>query len=294
MTEQKGPSGGRLLERGAQELSKAGVAEPRWEAELLLRHALGCSRESLLTHLAQAVPGEALGHFFQMIERRQGRVPLQYLTGEQEFWGLSMHVTPAVLIPRPETEGLIEQAEVELAGETHLRIADVGCGSGCVTIALASRFPEAELFGIDASPAALAVARENASRHQLLSRIEFWTGDLLTPFLERDETARLRAVVSNPPYIADADLDSLAPEVREHEPRLALSGGPSGLEVIERLIPQASASLEASGLLLLEIGQGQDGAVGEIVEAKGFRLSRIAPDLAGIPRVVVARKKLRE
>jgi release factor glutamine methyltransferase len=278
----------RLLERGASELKSAGVAEARFDAELLLRHALGCSRESLFARLEEPVSAEATGHFFQLIERRRGRVPIQHILGTQEFYGLTFRVTPAVLIPRPETEGIVEEVLKELGTRGRPRIADVGCGSGCIGIAIAREIPSAEIAAIDRSPAALAVARENARSHEVEDRMEFILGDLLEPLLQKKEP--VDAVVSNPPYVADDDLSRLEPEVSEHEPRIALAGGVSGVDVIGRLLTQTGDALAAGGLLFMEIGRGQDARVEELVEDAGLELVRFAPDLAGIPRVAVARK----
>jgi len=276
----------RLLERGAWELERVGVADSRIQAELLLRHALGCSRESLLARLHQPVPAEASGHFFQLVERRRGRVPVQYVVGTQEFYGLSFRVTPAVLIPRPESEGLVEEAVRELSDAHAPRIIDVGCGSGCIGIAIAHTLAEAELVAIDQSPAALAIARENALRHGVVSRIEFLEGDLLAPLQTRD----VDAIVSNPPYVPDDELDALEPEVSEHEPRQALSGGKDGVSVIERLLPEAGKALRHGGFFFMEIGHDQDERVKELVKKAGLEHLRTVSDLAGIPRIVGAKK----
>ena len=283
----------RRLERGASELRSTSVEGSRFEAELLLRHALGWSRESLLARLHEPVSAEAAGHYFQLVERRRGRVPIQHILGNQEFFGLSFRVTPAVLIPRPETEGVVEEALRELGGGSGtavaLRIADVGCGSGCIAIALARELSETHIVAIDISPAALAVARENAIRHEVDGRVELVLGDLLAPLLERG--SRVDAVVSNPPYVVDAEIESLAPEVSEHEPRTALAGGgDDGLSIVSRLLVQANEALKQGGLLFMEIGRGQDRRVAELTSDSSLELLRIVPDLAGIPRVVVARK----
>ncbi len=279
-------SAGRLLERGASELERVGVADSRVQAELLLRHALGCSRESLLARLHEPVPAEASGHFFQLVERRRGRVPVQYVVGTQEFYGLSFRVTPAVLIPRPESEGLVEEAVRELDDTHEPRIVDVGCGSGCIAVAIAHALAKAELVAIDRSPAALAIARENALHHDVASRIEFLEGDLLVPLQSGD----VDAIVSNPPYVPDDELDTLEPEVSEHEPRQALSGGKDGLSVIERLLPAADKARRRGGFLFMEIGHDQDERVRELVTKAGLEHLRTVPDLAGIPRIVVAKK----
>jgi len=281
----------RLLERGASELREAGVPEPRFEAEQLLRHALGCSREALFARLHEPAAAEAAGHYFHLLERRRGRVPIQHILGTQEFYGLSFRVTPSVLIPRPETEGVVDEALAELSQRSRSapRIADVGCGSGCIAIAIARERREAALLAIDASPTALAVARENAAAHGVDDRITFLHGDLLEPLLERGE--KLDLVVSNPPYVVDAEFFELAPEVKEHEPRMALAGGADGLSTITRLLDGVGAVLDAGGAVVMEIGKGQDPQVAERVLAAGLDLLRIVPDLAGIPRVVVARKR---
>jgi release factor glutamine methyltransferase len=284
------PSAGKLLERGASELRAAGVPDARLDAELLLRHALGCSREALFAHLHEPAAAEAAGHYFQLLERRRGRVPIQHILGTQDFYGLSFRVTPAVLIPRPETEGVVEEALGELSRRNAKapRVADVGCGSGCIAVTIARERPEVSVLAIDASAAAIAVARENASAHGVEGRITFVLGDLLEPLIERGE--RLDLLVSNPPYVVDAEIEGLAPEVREHEPRLALAGGADGLSAIHRLLDGVGDVLVEGGALVMEIGHGQDGSVKERVRSAGLELARIAKDLAGIPRVVVARK----
>ncbi len=281
-------SAGRLLERGASELERVHVADPRFQAELLLRHALGWSRESLLSRLHEPVPAEASGHFFQLIERRRGRVPVQYLVGSQEFYGLSLRVTPAVLIPRPETEGIVDEAIRVLADTPRPRIVDVGCGSGCIAIALAHTLPEAELLAIDASSAALAVARENSLVHGVAERIEFLEGDLLEPI--QGMSGKIDAIVSNPPYVPNDELGTLEPEVVDHEPRPALSGGKDGLCVIERLLPAVDETLRSGGFLCMEIGHDQDERVRELIQHTSLNHVRTVADLGGIPRIVIANK----
>ena len=291
MTTGSALSAHRLLERGASELREAGVSEARFEAELLLRHALGCTREALFARLHEPAGAEAAGHYFHLLERRRGRVPIQHILGTQEFYGLSFRVTPSVLIPRPETELVVDEALAELSARSKSAptIADVGCGSGCIAIAIARERPEATFLAIDASPSALAVARENATAHGVDERITFLHGDLLDPLVERGE--KLDLVVSNPPYVVDAELSDLAPEVKEHEPRMALAGGADGLATITRLLEGVGAVLDRGGVVVMEIGKGQDRHVAERVLSAGLDLLRIVPDLAGIPRVAVARKR---
>ena len=286
---QASPSAGRLLERGAQELERAGVSRSRWEAEVLLRQAMGCSRETLLADLAEPVEAEAAGYFFQLVDRRRGRVPLQYLLGSQEFWGLTFQVTPAVFIPRPETECLVEEA-IRRLGHRPVRVADVGCGSGCVAISIAASLPDSQLYAIDLSPAALAVAGENARRNEVSSRIEFLQGNLLHPLLDRSEPPLLDAVVSNPPYVPEPDLVGLQPEVKDHEPRLALAAGPDGLDVVRRLLPQAESLLVPGGFLLLEIGMGMENKVKSLLAETRLTWQTTVPDLQGFPRILVAQQ----
>lgn len=278
----------RLLERGANELERVSVADARFQAELLLRHALGWSREALLSRLHEPVPAEVSGHFFQLIERRRGHVPVQYVVGSQEFYGLSFRVTPAVLIPRPETEGIVDEAVKALRDRPSPRIVDVGCGSGCIAVALAHTLPEAEIVAIDSSPAALAVARENSLVHRVASRIEFLEGNLLEPI--RGERGKIDAIVTNPPYISDDELGTLEPEVVDHEPRQALSGGRDGLSVIERLLPEVDDTLRRGGLLYMEVGHDQDARVRALIERTSLEHVRTVADLRGIPRIVIARK----
>ena len=250
---------------------------------------MGCSRETLLADLGEPVEAEAAGYFFQLVERRRGRVPLQYLLGTQEFWGLTFQVTPAVFIPRPETEGLVEET-VRRVGDRAALIADIGCGSGCVAISIASSLPRSRVYAIDISPAALAVARDNAVRNGVGSRVDFLQGDLLQPLLSRDPSPVLDVVVSNPPYIPEVELQGLQPEIRDFEPRVALAAGPDGLDVVRRLLPQAENLLAPSGFFMLEIGMGMERRVKELLGETGLEWVTTAPDLQGFPRVVVAQK----
>jgi release factor glutamine methyltransferase len=284
------PSARKLLERGAQELERAGVDRSRWEAEVLLRQAIGCSRERLLADLGEPVDAEAAGYFFQLVDRRRGRVPLQYLLGSQEFWGLTFQVTPAVFIPRPETEGLVEET-IRRVEDRPARIADVGCGSGCVAISIAHSLPKSRVDAIDISPAALAVARDNAARNGVTDRIDFFVGDLLQPLLDRPDRHSLDVVASNPPYVPEVEVGGLQPEVRNFEPRVALTAGPDGLDVVRRLLPQAETLLTPGGYLMLEIGMGMEQKVKELLSETLLEWVTTAPDLQGFPRILVAQKE---
>jgi release factor glutamine methyltransferase len=259
-------------------------------AELLLMFTLGCDRAYLFAHPERELTSEEQTRYGEALEERSRGVPAQYITGHQEFWGMDFIVSPAVLIPRPETEHLIETV-LQLSAETHPRgrasppggltqIADVGTGSGCIALALAKEFPQAEIHATDTSPAALEVAHANAARHQLESRVRFHQTDLLEGF----DSGRFDFVVSNPPYVGDSEEDQVQLEVRKFEPRRAVFAGPTGLEVIKRLIPQARAALKPGGWLVLEIS----GTIADGVKPllRGWKQVQIRNDLQGLARIV--------
>jgi release factor glutamine methyltransferase len=264
-------------------------------AELLMMFTLNCERAYLYAHSERELTNEEQTRYGQVLAERARGVPVQYITGHQEFWGMDLIVTPAVLIPRPETEHVIETvlelAGVERAGgrgrpphTSHLRVADVGTGSGCIALALAKELPHAEIHATDASAAALEVARINAARHQLASRILFRQTDLLAGF----EGNSFDFIVSNPPYVGESEEDQVQLEVRKFEPRSAVFAGSTGIEVIARLIPQADRTLQPGGWLVMEISQTISGEVQRLL--KSWNEVRIRPDLQSIPRVVQARK----
>jgi len=278
---------GEALEWGESKLRQGPHPErARRDAETLLLHHIGRERAWLLGHLEDEFAGcRALG-FAALIERRQRGEPVQYVLGETEFYGLPFRVTPDVLIPRPETEHLVEKV-LELASTLkEPRIVDVGTGSGAIAVALAYHLPHASITAIDISPASLALARENAERNGVAARLCFLAGDLLGPV----GAQRFDLVVSNPPYVSLEERDSLAVEVREFEPALALFAGEDGLLVYRRLFAQAHASLVRGGVVAVEIGCGQAQAVAEMVQAAGFGEVEFAPDLQGIARVATARR----
>ena len=256
------------------------------DAALLLLHTLGISRAELLANPGRTLTPDRLTHFERLIARRLTHEPIQYITGEQEFFGLPLRVTPAVLIPRPETEHLVEAVLSEFDRSAALTIADVGTGSGAIAIALADRLPSARVFATDISPAALELAAENAARNHVAERIRFLETDLLEALMSE---APFDAVVSNPPYVAFADGKDLHPQVRDFEPATALFAPGNGLDIYRKLIPQAHAALKPSGLLALEIGQGQQAAIAELLET--WNAVRFLADLQQIPRVAVARKR---
>jgi release factor glutamine methyltransferase len=256
----------------------------RRDAETLLLHLIGRNRAWLLSHLDDDFAGCRSIGYAVLLERRFRGEPIQYITGQAEFYGLPLRVTPDVLIPRPETEHLVEEVLKRRAGFSAPRIVDVGTGSGAIALALAHEWPSARVTAIDHSEGALAVARDNARRTGFADRVRFLHGDLLEPVAAE----QFEMVVSNPPYVPVTDCDSLAEEVRAYEPALALFAGDEGLDVYRRLIPQARNVLMPGGMLVLEIGFGQAKAVEHLLAETGLSAIEFAPDLQGIPRVVAA------
>jgi release factor glutamine methyltransferase len=256
----------------------------RRDAELLLMHLLKRSRAWLIAHNDELLADELSVSYTELLERRRKGEPIQYITGETEFYGLPFLVTPDVLIPRPETEHLVEKV-IEMASNfVAPRIVDVGTGSGAIAVALAHRLPHASITATDISSRALALAEENAKRNGVAVR--FLLGDLLAPV----EGERFEIIVSNPPYVAMADRDSLDVEVREYEPALALFAGEDGLEIYHRLIPAAFDALTPGGFVVLEIGYGQSTAIADLLTSAGFECVEFVPDLQGISRVACARR----
>jgi len=278
------------LRSAVDRLATAGVGSPRMNAELLLMFTLACDRAYLFAHPERELSAEEKARYEEALTQRARGVPAQYITGHQEFWGMDFIVTPAVLIPRPETEHVIETvlhlSNVVRASSpgSPTRIVDVGTGSGCVAIALARELPQSEVHATDISPAALEVAQANAARHQFETRIRFHQTDLLQGL----DPATFDFVVSNPPYVGESEEDQVQLEVRKFEPRNAVFAGATGLEVIERLIPQAHAMLKPGGWLIIEIS-------GTIVDRVKHLLStweqvHMTNDLQDIPRVAAAQK----
>lgn len=259
------------------------------DAASLLRHVLGISQAAMLADPGRVLTPEQQAAYETMVLRRAANEPIQYIIGEQEFYGLALRVTPAVLIPRPETEQLVEAVlgEVKRAGlNSTLRILDVGTGSGAIAIAIAYHLPSAQIVAVDLSSAALEVAAANAARHGLTGRIHLLKSDLLDA-LPDGETS-WDVIVSNPPYVPMADRESLHPQVRDHEPAAALFAGADGLDVYRRLIPQARAALRPNGLLALEIGHGQKAGIASLLS--DWKELRFLDDLQQIPRIALARR----
>jgi release factor glutamine methyltransferase len=275
----------RSLADASQILQRAGNKNPAKDAELLLFHATGLSRTDLITQPERQLTAAESTKYRELIARRERSEPIQYITGEREFYGLRLVVTPDVLIPRPETEHLVEAALERIPPNAPFRIADVGTGSGAIAIALAVARPSAKITAVDISPAALEVAKQNASAHQVVERIEFVAANLLDGF----ESSNFDMVVSNPPYIASGERETLDAEVREFEPAMALFAGPTGLEIYERLVPQAAHALRPGGWLLLELGVDQHLPLQRLLQ--DWKEVSFVPDLQGISRVVVARSR---
>lgn len=276
------------LAAACEELTRHAVVNSRVDAEILLAHSLGKTRSSLLAHYRDEVD-DSLGRvFFARVGERCRGKPLQYILGQQEFRGLLFEVSPAVFIPRPETEFVVEAALEHLA-EGGLELADVGTGSGCLAISLAVALPRARVWATDLSEAALEVARRNAARHGVERKITFLQGDLLKPLIRRLGKGQLDAVVSNPPYVGPEELSGLQKEVRDWEPRLALVGEEEASGLYGRLLSQAQVRLRPGGLLIMEIGYSMQEAVCGLL-GQGWDLLGVTDDLNGIPRVVSARK----
>jgi release factor glutamine methyltransferase len=271
-------SAGEALQAARARLA-ATSRNPRRDAEVLLAHVLRCDQAALLTHPERLLSPAESDQLEGFLKRRLASEPMQYITGSQEFFGLLFEVTPAVLIPRPETEHLVEAALEHIGGEA-VRILDVGTGSGAIAVALAHARPQAHVTAVDLSPAALEVARSNAQRHGVLDRVTFLQSNLLAAL----DGVGFDVVVSNPPYIAEGEV--LETQVFDYEPQSALYAGPTGLEVYERLIPEARKVLKPGGWLLLEIGFGQQPAVEALL--RGWRSVSVVHDLQGIPRVLHA------
>ena len=255
------------------------------DAELLLLHALALPRTTIYSHPGRLLSEKEQAIYAGVIGRRLASEPVQYITGIQDFFGLAFEVGPGVLIPRPETELLVEAALDRLPRNQPTKILDVGTGTGAIAIALASRLQLAQLTAVDLSAAALEIARRNIRRYNFEDRIELLQSDLLE---DLQGAARFDAILSNPPYVPQRDRAEMHPQVRDYEPALALFAGTDGLEIYRRLIPQARSALSQRGLLAMEIGYGQRGAVGELLA--GWNGVQFLDDLQGVPRVAIARR----
>ena len=272
------------LKAATDRLTAAQVGSPRLNAEVLLMFALQKDRAYLYAHGQDELEAGAFARYQDGLAQRAQGIPSQYITGHQEFWGMDFIVTPAVLIPRPETEHLIETALSLAQSLQNPQVVDVGTGSGCIALVLARELPAAAIEAVDISRAALEIARANAARHRLENRVHFHERDLLEGF----PAASFDLVVSNPPYVGESEAGEVQLEVRKFEPRHAVFAGSKGTEIIERLIPQAESVLKPGGHLIIEIS-------GSIVQAvkpllKNWEDMRIIPDLQSIPRIISARR----
>jgi release factor glutamine methyltransferase len=276
----------RVLNWTTQWFTEQGLESPRVDAELLISDALNLSRMQMYIDNRKPLAPEELAAIRVLVKRRAGHEPVAYITGKRGFWTLDLAVDPRVLVPRPETELIIERALVLLKDVEAPVIADVGTGSGCIALALASEKPQATVIAVDISPEALVVAEANRVALKR-TNIALRHGDVLEPVTER----ALDLIVSNPPYIPTADLAQLMPDVRDYEPQLALDGGADGLDIIRRLIAQAAERLRPDGALLIEIGIGQGRALEALLgQGDQWQAVQVHPDLNGIGRMVEAHR----
>jgi release factor glutamine methyltransferase len=279
-------TGRELLEEGRRRLAARGRPSPGREAALLLRHVLGLDESALLARDRQEVAAGAERRFRDLLARREAGTPVAYLTGEREFWGRAFQVDSRVLVPRPETEHLVEIA-LALPLPERARVLDVGTGSGCLAVTLAAERPVWRVVAVDRSAGALAVARSNARRHGVAARVVAVAGDLLAGL----DAGRFDLVVANLPYVDPGERDSLSPEVVDHEPAAALFAGRHGLALVERLIDEAGAALAAGAWLACEIGAGQAAPLLAHARRTGrFTAGEARPDLAGVERDLVWRR----
>jgi release factor glutamine methyltransferase len=293
------------LKQGIEQLRAANVPSYTLAAELLLLHVSTQNRTWLYSHPEETLSETVAEAYFALVGRRSSGIPTQHLTGKQEFWALEFEVTPDVLIPRPETEHLVEVALDRLAvreiragrhqrltGE-NVTLLDIGTGSGCIAITLAKELPAATVYATDLSLTALKVARRNAAKHELAERIQFVHSNLLEAFAPASAANPVQAfdlIISNPPYVSLRESDSLPVEVREHEPRTALFGGEEGYELYGELIPQAAEHLKPGGLLVLELGYNSLPAVEPLLDRNDWHNVSVTKDLAGIFRVISAER----
>jgi release factor glutamine methyltransferase len=290
MSGQENTSIAGLIAEAAQTLAKAGVTEARREAMSLVEHVTARDRTFIITHPSTILSPPDVRRLRELVEHRAARVPLQYLTGHQEFYGLDFEVTPDVLIPRPETELLVEVALGLLSQVSEPKlVCDVGTGSGCISVALLHEDAQVRAIGLDISTGALSVAARNAARHGVREQLWLIASDCFAAL--DSHGARFTMIVSNPPYVTEDALDGLQPEVRDHEPHVALTPGGDGLRIIQRLVADAPRFLERGGHLLMEIGFDQHEAVRQLIDSQVWQLLDIRKDLQGIPRIVVLRKR---
>lgn len=280
-----------VIQRSADFLTKKGVESPRLQVELLLAHVLHLPRMGLYLNFERPLTPKELDELRELVRRRGQREPLQQIVGSTSFCGLELSVNKNVLVPRPETELLAELGWLflnSLSGSTSQPLAlDFGTGSGCLAIALAVKSPIAHVLAVDISPEALEAARQNAARHQSESRIQFLLGD---GFAALPSETRFDLIMANPPYIPSREIDTLEPEVRDHDPRLALDGGADGLDFYRRLARDAATFLKPDGRIMLEFGDGQEAAIQNLFEQQKWIVEAVKADYNGRPRILIAHR----
>ena len=277
-----------LIDQASQRLTAAGVESARLDAELLLAEAAGVTRETVVTGAVDLSP-DKLNKFDAMVARREKREPIAYIVGHKEFYSLDFEVAPAVLIPRPETEFVVNAALECIAGKAAARVLDIGTGSGAIAIAVAVHAPNAQITATDISPDALSVASRNVRRHRVEDRVTLRHADCFKVLDGGTALGKFDAIVSNPPYLDDVEITALQPDVRGYEPRVALSGGTGGLRILRRIANGVGAHLETGGELIMEMGLGHAGDVVGIMTLAGLLVLDVINDLAGQMRVARAR-----
>lgn len=286
------PTIAKVITEGAALLEASAVTDERRTAGVLLCHVLGIDRTQLLISSARQITDDDYARYLGFVARRVAGEPLQYITGHQEFYGLDFVVTPDVLIPRPETEFLVERV-IKLAGDPSKGsplIVDIGTGSGCIVVTLAVHLPHSRLIATDISAAALEVARANADRYQVADRIEFVEGDALEPLSRLGLEGALDVIASNPPYVEQATSQLIQREVRDWEPHAALFAGADGLDFYRRVFPSVHRYLKPGGFVVLEIGYSQLDAISSMITGSKLELVDTTPDLQGIPRTICIRR----
>ena len=285
------PTISEAITEASARLEHSAVAEPRRTAGVLLCHVLGIERTRLLTQSNESISEANSELFLRLVGRRAAGEPLQYITGHQEFYGLDFIVTPDVLIPRPETEFLVERVLklIEESKEASPLIVDVGTGSGCIAVSVAVHARNARVLATDVSPSSLDIAMKNAAKHGVRDRIEFLAGDLLAPLAGRDLEGAIDILASNPPYVNARSVDQLQPEVRDWEPHAALLGGPEGLDFYGRLFEDAAGYLKPDGFMVIEIGYDQFAAIEKLSAECSWEIVDVTRDLQDIPRTLTLR-----
>jgi len=286
------PTVEKALQWATAYLASKGIGQPRLDAEVLLAHTLGIERIELYLQRGRPLTVRACKDFWEKVDRRAKYEPVAYIVGKKEFWSLDLEVGPEVLIPRPETEFLVEEAKRigDQIPESPLRILDIGTGSGNIAISLAKELPNSRLYALDISLQALRLAQRNVQRHQVSAQIRLIAGDLFTPL--HKEGARFHLIVSNPPYVAREGWAELPPDIRLYEPRLALDGGERGETLLRRIIKEAEDHLYPGGYLLLEFSPSQLDSIRSWVKDQGrLWMTRIVKDYSGLPRVVIIKRE---